>query len=80
MKDRPDGDISEHKAPFAHPHTPMKELNEIVKELKPTVLIGAAAVPKVCTARTAIIRFIPGGPNKSLLSSLQTKPIHRFIL
>ncbi len=25
----------------------MKELNEIVKELKPSVLIGAAAVPKV---------------------------------
>ena len=25
----------------------MKELGEIVKELKPTVLIGAAAIPKV---------------------------------
>jgi len=49
VKDRSDGGISVHKAPFAHPHSEMKELNEIVKELKPTVLIGAAAVPKVFT-------------------------------
>lgn len=49
VKDRPEGGISEHKAPFAHPHKTMKELNEIVKELKPSVLIGAAAVPKVFT-------------------------------
>lgn len=49
VKDRPTGGISEHKAPFAHPHRTMEELNEIVKELKPTVLIGAAAQPKVFT-------------------------------
>ena len=29
--------------PFAHPHEPMKELGDIVKELRPSVLIGAAA-------------------------------------
>ena len=49
MKDRPEGGISEHKAPFAHEHAPMKELGDIVKTLKPTVLIGAAAVPGVFT-------------------------------
>merc|ERR1719499_2622665 len=47
--DRPDGGISHHKAPFAHEHEPMKELGDIVKKLKPTVLIGAAAVPNVFT-------------------------------
>merc|ERR1712038_2058560 len=44
VKDRASGGISEHKAPFAHQHEPMEDLGEIVKKLKPTVLIGAAAV------------------------------------
>merc|ERR1719153_1312950 len=49
VKDRSSGGITEHKAPFAHAHVEMKELGDIVKELKPTVLIGAAAVPRVFT-------------------------------
>jgi len=49
VQDRAEGGISEHKAPFAHPHAPMKELNAIVKKLKPTCLIGAAAVGGVFT-------------------------------
>lgn len=49
VKDRPEGGISEHKAPFAHEHAPMSDLGDIVKKLKPTVLIGAAAVPNVFT-------------------------------
>jgi len=49
VKDRSAGGISEHKAPFAHEHAEMKELGDIVKEIKPTVLIGAAAVPRVFT-------------------------------
>ncbi len=49
VKGRPEGGISEHKAPFAHEHSPMKELGDIVKELKPSVLIGAAAVGGVFT-------------------------------
>ena len=31
---RSSGGISHHKAPFAHPHEEMKELGDIVKELK----------------------------------------------
>ena len=49
VKDRPEGGISSHKAPFAHKHEPMKDLAEIVKEIKPTVLIGAAAIGGVFT-------------------------------
>merc|ERR1711997_1108462 len=49
VEGRPEGGISEHKAPFAHPHETMKELNLIVKELKPSVLIGAAAQGGVFT-------------------------------
>ena len=47
VEGRAKGGITEHKAPFAHPHAPMEELNEIVKELKPSVLIGAAAIGKI---------------------------------
>jgi len=46
---RPEGGITQHKAPFAHEHEPLQELGEMVRALRPTVLIGAAAVPKVFT-------------------------------
>merc|ERR1712179_321307 len=49
VANRSSGGITEHKAPFAHEHAEMAELGDIVKELKPTVLIGAAAVPRVFT-------------------------------
>jgi len=49
VKGRSSGGITEHKAPFAHEHAEMAELGDMVKELKPTVLIGAAAVPRVFT-------------------------------
>jgi len=49
VANRSSGGISEHKAPFAHPHEEMKELGDIVKAIKPTCLIGAAAVPRVFT-------------------------------
>jgi malate dehydrogenase (oxaloacetate-decarboxylating)(NADP+) len=49
VKDRPAGGLSSHKMPFAHPHDPMEELADIVRDLKPTVLIGAAAIPNVFT-------------------------------
>ena len=51
---RSSGGITEHKAPFAHPHEEMKELGDIVKAIKPTCLIGAAGVARVFT--TEIIK------------------------
>lgn len=68
VKDRAEGGISEHKAPFAHAHKPMKELGEIVKELKPTVLIGAAAIPKVFTPE--IIRDMATMNEKPIIFAL----------
>lgn len=44
VKNRPSGGISEHKLPFAQDHEPIDTLAEVVKTLKPTVLIGAAAI------------------------------------
>ena len=45
----PKGGISEHKAPFAQDHAPLKDLAEIVKAVRPTCLIGAAAIGGVFT-------------------------------
>ena len=49
VKNRPEGGISEHKAPFAQDHEPMKDLAEMVKTIRPTCLIGAAAIGGVFT-------------------------------
>jgi len=44
VKDRPEGGITGHKAEFARDHPPMKRLADVVKAVKPSVLIGAAAI------------------------------------
>ncbi|XP_049821451.1 NADP-dependent malic enzyme isoform X2 [Aethina tumida] len=44
VKNRPEGGISGHKSHYAHEHAPIKTLTEVVKSLKPSILIGAAAV------------------------------------
>lgn len=47
---RPEGAISDDKAPFAHAGvSPTASLEEAVRLIKPTVLVGAAAVPAVFT-------------------------------
>ncbi|MEP6780738.1 MAG: NAD-dependent malic enzyme, partial [Gemmatimonadaceae bacterium] len=42
-------DLQAHKIPFAHEHSPILTLEEAVRQLKPTALIGVAAQPKVFT-------------------------------
>jgi len=49
VKNRPEGGISEPKEPFAHEHEPVSDLMEIIKDIKPTCIIGAAAIPNVFT-------------------------------
>ena len=49
VKDRPKGGISGHKHEFAHEHEPIDTLAEVVDRLKPTILIGAAAIPGAFT-------------------------------
>ena len=44
VKDRPKGGLNHHKNKFAHAHPPVDTLAEAVNILKPTVLIGAAAI------------------------------------
>ncbi|XP_038079327.1 NADP-dependent malic enzyme-like isoform X2 [Patiria miniata] len=50
-KDRPVGAVDGHKELYAHPHQPMKDLEQIVQSIKPTVLIGAAAIARVFTEK-----------------------------
>ena len=44
VKDRPKGGLTHHKSKFAHEHAPVDTLAEAVNIIKPTVLIGAAAI------------------------------------
>lgn len=44
VKDRPKGGITHHKSKFAHAHSPVDTLADAVNILKPTVIIGAAAI------------------------------------
>ncbi|CAG9769466.1 unnamed protein product [Ceutorhynchus assimilis] len=44
VKDRPEGGVSVHKAPYAQNHAPIKTLTEVVKQVKPSILVGAAAI------------------------------------
>ncbi|KAJ8922059.1 hypothetical protein NQ315_008700 [Exocentrus adspersus] len=44
VKDRPEGGVTGHKLLYAHQHAPVKTLAEVVKTIKPTILIGAAAI------------------------------------
>jgi len=64
VKDRPDGGISEPKEPFAHEHAPMTDLMDIIQDIKPTCLIGAAAIPNVFTPEVI-----------KTMASLNDKPI-----
>ncbi|KAK7108037.1 NADP-dependent malic enzyme-like [Littorina saxatilis] len=49
ISDRPTGGINHHKEPFTKPFKHLTDLEEIVNEIKPTVLIGAAASPGAFT-------------------------------
>jgi len=49
VKDRPKGGITEHKARFAKDHEPVDSLADVVKTIKPTAIIGVAAVPGAFT-------------------------------
>ncbi|XP_030762042.1 NADP-dependent malic enzyme-like isoform X2 [Sitophilus oryzae] len=44
VKDRPEGGITGHKAHYAQNHAPIRTLTEVVKQVKPSILIGAAAI------------------------------------
>ncbi|CAG5116901.1 unnamed protein product [Candidula unifasciata] len=56
VKNRPSGGIEEEKLMFAKDHPPMENLEAIVESVKPTTIIGAAAVSGAFTER--ILAFL----------------------
>lgn len=49
VNNRPKGGVTGHKKDFAKDHKPIDTLEQVVKDIKPTALIGAAAVPGAFT-------------------------------
>lgn len=68
VKDRPSGGINHHKAPFAKEYKPLTSLEEIVEELKPSALIGAAAIPGAFTEN--IIRSMGKNNERPIIFAL----------
>uniref|UniRef100_A0A8D8XKE7 Malic enzyme n=1 Tax=Cacopsylla melanoneura TaxID=428564 RepID=A0A8D8XKE7_9HEMI len=49
VKDRPEGGVTGHKVHYAKKHVSIKNLADVLKAVKPSILIGAAAIPQVFT-------------------------------
>lgn len=74
VKNRPEGGINEHKAPYAQNHAPVKTLTEVVKEIKPSILVGAAAIGGAFTEE--ILREM-GANNKQPVIFALSNPTHK---
>lgn len=48
-KGRPEGGLEGHKANYAKDHKPTKDLKELIEEIQPSTLIGAAAAAAAFT-------------------------------
>ncbi|XP_072035909.1 LOW QUALITY PROTEIN: NADP-dependent malic enzyme-like [Amphiura filiformis] len=68
VKDRASGGITEHKAHFANEHEHIPDLAQAVKTLKPTALIGAAAIGGVFTEE--ILRDMASFNDKPIIFAL----------
>ena len=58
IKNRSDGGITGHKVQFAKDNPPMNKLNEIVRLVKPTVLIGKFLLSSRCFHHSPIFRVV----------------------
>ncbi|PSN51413.1 NADP-dependent malic enzyme [Blattella germanica] len=74
VKDRPEGGVTGHKAEFAKNHAPIKSLGDVVKEVKPTVIIGAAAIGGAFT--TEILQDMAKFNKRPIIFAL-SNPTHK---
>lgn len=74
VKNRPEGGVTGHKELFAHEHAPVKTLDEAVKTLKPSVLIGAAAIGGAFT--TEILQEMAKNNKQPVIFAL-SNPTHK---
>lgn len=54
VKNRPSGGVTGQKVLFAQDHAPIDKLEQVVKQIKPTCIIGAAAQPGAFTEQILI--------------------------
>lgn len=73
VKDRPKGGVSGEKLHFAQEHAPIDALLDVVKEIRPTVLIGAAAIGGAFTPE--IIRAMGENNEKPVIFALSNPTI-----
>ncbi|XP_063703948.1 NADP-dependent malic enzyme isoform X2 [Culicoides brevitarsis] len=74
VKNRPKGGLNAHKEKFAHEHDPIDSLLEVVKQLKPTALIGAAAIGGAFTPE--ILREMAKNNERPVIFAL-SNPTHK---
>ncbi|RVE50135.1 hypothetical protein evm_005158 [Chilo suppressalis] len=68
VKNRPEGGLNEHKEKFAHEHAPVRTLEEVIDLVKPSVLIGAAAIGGAFTP--SILRKMSTYNNRPVIFAL----------
>ncbi|XP_017771042.1 PREDICTED: NADP-dependent malic enzyme-like isoform X2 [Nicrophorus vespilloides] len=68
VKDRPEGGITEHKLHYAQNHAPIHTLTEVVKTVKPSIIIGAAAIGGAFT--TEILQEMGKNNDKPIIFAL----------
>jgi len=68
VNNRPKGGITTHKARFAKAHAPIDDLVDVVKQIKPTAIIGVAAIPGAFTDE--IIRDMAAFNEKPIIFAL----------
>lgn len=74
VKNRPKGGLNEHKEKFAHEHDPIDNLVDVVRHLKPTVLIGAAAIGGAFTPE--ILQIMATNNERPIIFAL-SNPTHK---
>ncbi|XP_067010270.2 NADP-dependent malic enzyme isoform X2 [Anabrus simplex] len=74
VKDRPEGGVLGHKIHYAKNHAPIKDLETIVQTIKPSVLIGAAAIGGVFTP--TILRTMAANNKRPVVFAL-SNPTHK---
>lgn len=73
VKNRPKGGVTGEKEHFAQDHAPIDSLLDVVKEIKPTVLIGAAAIGGAFTEE--IIRAMADNNEKPIIFALSNPTV-----
>lgn len=71
---RPEGSLDEHKIVYAKNHAPVKNFSDVVKEVKPSVIIGVAAAPGAFNAE--VLQTMAENNERPIIFAL-SNPTHK---